>query len=88
MGEDSVRQGEKILGEILLHPSRVLEQLIALRGIQTLALLDVLNYREHIYQLGKYAESGDSAGNLLEWLTSREPTTGGTATQSLNNERE
>ena len=88
VGDDSVMQGEKILGEILLHPSRVLEQLIALRGIQTLALLDVLNYREHIYQLGKYAESGDSAGNLLEWLTSREPTTGETATQSLNTERE
>ncbi len=71
MGEDSVAEGEKILGEILLHPSRVLEQLIALRGIQTLALLDVLNYREHIYQLGKYAETGDSAGQLLDWLTSR-----------------
>ena len=71
-GEESVTKGEQILGEILLHPSRVLEQLIALRGIQTLALLDVLNYREHIYELGRYAETGDSAGQLLEWLTSRE----------------
>ena len=33
---------------------------------QTMSLIDVLNYRAHIYDLGGYAASGDSAGDALE----------------------
>lgn len=60
-------RGEELLGEMLLHPGRISEQLITLRGIQTLAVMDVLCYREHIYYLGRYAEMGDDADGLLSW---------------------
>ncbi|MBW3543113.1 MAG: hypothetical protein KY476_22875, partial [Planctomycetes bacterium] len=61
--------GRQMLGEILLHPGRITEQLVTLRAIQTLAVLDVLNYREHIYHLGRYADMGDEPGELLTWAT-------------------
>ena len=49
LGEETSAVGEKLLGEVLLHPGRINEQLTAVRIVQTLAVLDVLNYREHIY---------------------------------------
>jgi hypothetical protein len=70
-GDEVAAVGERILGELLLHPSRLLDQLVTLRVIQTLSILDVLNYREHVYRLGRYAEMGDSPGNLLDWQTDR-----------------
>ena len=68
-GQQARSEGERLLGELLLHPSRVTEQLVALRTIQTLAVLDVLSYREHIYELGQYADMGDNPGELLHWRT-------------------
>ena len=68
-GEGTSAEGEKLLGEILLHPGRINEQLMAVRVVQTLTVLDVLNYREHIYHLGRYADMGDKPGRLLEWNT-------------------
>jgi hypothetical protein len=72
-GAGTADEGERLLGELLLHPSRIIEQLITVRGIQTLAVLDVLNYREHIHALGRYADSGDLPGELLDWNTDRAP---------------
>ena len=69
LGEGTAAEGEKLLGDILLHPVRINEQLMAVRVVQTLAVLDVLNYREHIYNLGRYADMGDKPGRLLEWNT-------------------
>jgi hypothetical protein len=69
LGAPAREHGERLLGEILLHPGRITEQLISLRTIQTLAILDVLNYRRHVYELGGYADMGDQPGELLEWRT-------------------
>ena len=63
------KQGEQFLSELLLHPSRITDQLLTLRTVQTLSLLDVLNYREYVYRLGKYSEGGETPGHLLEWNT-------------------
>ena len=69
LGEGARAEGERILGELLFHPNRITEQLVALRTIQTLAVLSVLGYREHVYKLGQYADMGDEADALLEWKT-------------------
>lgn len=66
---DPVERAESTLQELLLHPSRITQQLAAVRTIQTLAVLDVLHYREHVFQLGRYADMGDSPGSLLQWKT-------------------
>lgn len=68
-GDKSQAEGEQILGQLLVHPNRITQQLAALRAIQSLAVLDVLHYREHVYHLGGYAEMGDSANDLLTWDT-------------------
>jgi hypothetical protein len=65
--EFSPDRGEELLAEVLLHPGRVSEQLVTIRGIQTLAVMDVLSYREHVYHLGRYQEMGDAADGLLSW---------------------
>lgn len=65
--DSSSKRGEELLGEMLLHPGRISEQLITLRGIQTLAVMDVLSYREHVYHLGRYKDMGDAADGLLSW---------------------
>ncbi|HUG92357.1 MAG TPA: hypothetical protein VML55_16075 [Planctomycetaceae bacterium] len=69
LGERAEETGERLLGEILVHPGRITEQLVTIRAIQTLTVLDVLNYREHVYALGRYAEMGDQPGDLLIWRT-------------------
>ncbi len=66
---ESRKEGIKRLGELLLHPRRLSEQLVSVRTIQSLAVLDVLNYREHVYRLGRYEDMGDKPGNLLTWKT-------------------
>jgi hypothetical protein len=66
-GKAAAEEGERVLGELLRHPGRITEQLVALRAIQTLALLDILHYREHVYVLGQYADLGDDPGELLTW---------------------
>ena len=55
-GDNVEREGERRLGEILLHPDRVSEQLLTLRMIQTLTVLDVLHYREQVFALGQYGD--------------------------------
>ncbi len=66
-GDRGPTEGETVLGNLLRHPSRISEQLITVRTIQTLAMLDVLAYREHVFELGQYAETGDEPGELLTW---------------------
>ena len=68
--KDPQVEGERRLGRLLLHPRRVSEQIVTVRAIQSLAVLDVLNYREHIYKLGRYGDMGDYPGTLLTWSTS------------------
>src|SRR5690606_23084113 len=67
LGQDAAAKGEAILGNLLRHPSRISEQLVTVRAIQTLAMLDVLDYREHVFHLGQYGETGDEPGELLNW---------------------
>ncbi len=65
-GDRASELGEQRLADLLRHPTRISEQLVTLRTVQTLALLDVLNYRTHVYQLGNYAET-EPPGALLYW---------------------
>lgn len=58
-GDNVEEEGERRLGEILQHPGRITEQLLTLRMIETLTVLDVLHYREHIFKLGQYDEGHD-----------------------------
>ncbi|QGJ70042.1 Hypothetical protein PBC10988_17310 [Planctomycetales bacterium 10988] len=66
-GQSAQSEGERRLANLLHHPGRISEQLVTLRTVQTLAMLDVLTYREHIYRLGNYAAAGDVPGKLLRW---------------------
>jgi hypothetical protein len=68
-GVQARADGEKILTEILRHPGRITEQLVTMRTVQTLAILDILNYRQHIYELGEYARYGDPHDALIRWHT-------------------
>ncbi len=64
---DGVRaEGERRLAEALRHPARLSEQLVTLRIVQVLGLIDVLNYRTHVWRLGRYEEDGDDPGRLLD----------------------
>lgn len=53
-GDDVSSIGEKLLGDVLSHPGRITEQLLALRTIQSFTVLDVLHYRDQIRELGQY----------------------------------
>ncbi|MHC4135367.1 MAG: hypothetical protein ACYS0K_10305 [Planctomycetota bacterium] len=64
-GDDALLQGKRIFADLLRHPQRITEKLVTLRAVQTLSLVDLLNYREHIYRLGDYAASGDRPGESL-----------------------
>lgn len=67
IGPEAARtEGVRVMADLLRHAGRVTEQLVTLRAIQTLSLIDLLNYREHVYRLGAYEASGDEPG---EWLT-------------------
>lgn len=64
-GDDALPRGKRLLAELLRHPQRITEKLVTLRAVQTLSLIDLLNYREHVYRLGNYAASGDPSGESL-----------------------
>ncbi len=67
LGAEGARaEGMTRLEAALRHVGRVSEQLVSLRAIQTLALIDMRNYRTHVYRLGGYADDGDSP---RDWLT-------------------
>jgi hypothetical protein len=61
----SYADGAGRLAGLLRHPRRISEQLVTLRAVQTLSLIDLLNYRSHVYKLGGYAGSGDEAAAAL-----------------------
>lgn len=67
LGEKAREKGLETLTNLLRHPSRITEELVTLRAVQTLALLDVLHYREHVYRLGNYAADGENVQGLLTW---------------------
>jgi len=64
-GDRAREEGERLLAGMLCRPERISEILVTLRTVQTLALLDVLVYREQVYRLGGYAADGDPPGALL-----------------------
>jgi hypothetical protein len=64
--EEARRRGTQVLADLLRHVGRISEQMVTLRAVQTLSLIDLLNYREHVYLLGEYAASGDPPES---WLT-------------------
>ena len=64
-GDEVERAGERSLGELLIHPGRIIEQLLTLRMVQTLALLDILHYREQVHALGRYGSAVQEP--TLQW---------------------
>jgi len=42
-----------------MRVSRAGEQLLTLRAIQTLALLDLIHYRDHVHRLGGYGDDAE-----------------------------
>ncbi|MEL6906911.1 MAG: hypothetical protein AAFP22_15985, partial [Planctomycetota bacterium] len=62
--ELSEREGEERLAAALRHPARVSEQLVTLRIVQTLSLIDVRGYRRHVWALGQFAADGDRFDRL------------------------
>ena len=57
---------ESLLADALRHPARITEQIVTLRAIQTLSLVDVRAYRRHVWHLGEYEAEGESNGDLVE----------------------
>jgi len=64
-GDGAASAGEEHLVELLRHPERVTDQLVTLRAVQTLSLIDIQNYREHVYRMGRYEEDGDEPAPSL-----------------------
>jgi hypothetical protein len=64
-GDGARAEGRRILADLVRHPERTTEMLVTLRTVQTLSLLDMLLYREHVFRVGRYAESGDDAAGTL-----------------------
>lgn len=71
-GDDLQQEGERRLGEILVHPGRLTEQLMTLRTIQTLTVLDVLHYREHVLKLGEYGTKSEEELRLVQLVSTGE----------------
>lgn len=69
-------EGEAIFADLLRHPRRISEALVTLRAVQTLSLIDLLNYREQVYRLGRYADSGDEPAGALPLAGADMPTVG------------
>jgi hypothetical protein len=68
-GEEATAEGERRFGELLQHSERLGEQLASLRAVQTLSVLDVLHYRQHVFALGGYGEEEEPPDELLQWHT-------------------
>lgn len=67
LGLDGARaRGEEALLEVLRHPGQVTEQVVTLRAVQTLALIDLRNYRRQVWRVGRYEEEGDVPGRALD----------------------
>ena len=79
-GDEMQANGARIMGELLQHADQLCEQLMTLRTVQTLAVLDVLHYREHVYHLGEYEEDAQLSATLLQWNTTFEVSEHATAT--------
>jgi len=77
-GEDGAfERGADRLADLLRNPGRISEQMVTLRIVQTLALIDLRIYREHVYRLGGYGEDGDDPGPVLagDQVIDRPPST-------------
>ncbi len=71
-GVDVARErGVQKLATILRHPGRVSSQLVSLRTVQTLSLLDLRNYREHVHRLGDYDPQDAPRDQLSERAMAR-----------------
>jgi hypothetical protein len=64
--EESRARGEAALLEVLRHPGQVTEQIVTLRAVQTLALIDMRNYRRQVWRVGRYGEEDDEPGRALD----------------------
>ncbi|MGE0193408.1 MAG: ion transporter [Planctomycetota bacterium] len=73
---DAAAEGTRRVADLLRHPRRISEQVVTLRAVQTLSLIDLLSYRTHVFQLGGYAASGDDPRERLTLLPVPEPTVG------------
>ena len=58
-GDGASSVGEQALVELVRHPERIIDMLVTLRAVQTLSLIDIVNYRDHVYRLGRYQDDND-----------------------------
>ncbi|MEE2940759.1 MAG: hypothetical protein VX460_10275, partial [Planctomycetota bacterium] len=59
-------RAESRLADALRHPARITEQIVTLRAVQTLCLVDVRDYRRHVWRLGGYGEEEAPEAALLD----------------------
>ena len=64
---DARRSGEALAVELMRHPGRITEELVTMRVVQTLSIVDLLNYRNHVWRLGEYGEADGSRHPLLDF---------------------
>ena len=57
--QDGLPNEEAIFDEILQNLTMWTDELIALRSVQTLSLMDIENYRRYIWAVGSYADDQD-----------------------------
>ncbi|MHC4953023.1 MAG: hypothetical protein ACYTGZ_03975 [Planctomycetota bacterium] len=58
-GDGAASVGEQALVDLVRHPERITDMLVTLRAVQTLSLIDIVNYRDHVYRLGRYEDDAD-----------------------------
>ena len=61
----------EVLDEVICYTHAWSDELVALRTIQTLSIMDVQNYRRHIWNIGDYGD--DQKSNLHESSLMVEP---------------
>ncbi len=69
LGQEVEEDGLRVMGELLQDAEQICEELMTLRAVQSLAVLDVLHYREHVFRLGNYGRDETPPREWLEWHT-------------------
>lgn len=65
VGESPLQRASQLARDFYRASGEVSRELIALRAVQTLSVLDVRNYRDLIFQLGGYAAEGEDPELVL-----------------------
>lgn len=64
-GDATEERGRELAADVLAHAGQGTEQIVTLRAVQTLSLVDLRNYRAHVWRLGAYGASGEEPARAL-----------------------